>query len=173
MANITQQPRRAPRPQGPGSRMVPGEKAKDFRGTIGKLLHYMGPYRVGLVAAVALAMASVVFSVVGPKVLGNATTEVIRGAQALAAGTGGIDFGRIGQILVTLLVIYLASAAASGTQSWIMTGVTQKVVFRMRGEIAKKISRVPLSYFDGGGVSKGDVLSRMTNDVDTLSQSLN
>ena len=173
MAEITQQPRRAPRPHGPGSRMAPGEKAKDFKGTIRKLLHYVGPYRVGLVAAVILAMASVVFSVVGPKVLGNATTEVIHGAQALAAGSGGIDFGLIGKILVTLLVIYLASAAASGIQSWIMTGITQKVVYRMRGEIANKISKVPLSYFDGGAVSKGDVLSRMTNDVDTLSQSLN
>ena len=173
MAEITQQPRRAPRPHGPGNRMAPGEKAKDFKGTIRKLLQYMGPYRVGLVAAVILAMASVVFSVVGPKVLGNATTEAIRGAQALAAGTGGIDFGLIGKILVTLLVIYLASAAASGIQSWIMTGITQKVVYRMRGEIAGKISKVPLSYFDGGAVSKGDVLSRMTNDVDTLSQSLN
>ena len=173
MAEITQQPRRAPRPHGPGNRMAPGEKAKDFKGTIRKLLQYMGPYRVGLVAAVILAMASVVFSVVGPKVLGNATTEAIRGAQALAAGTGGIDFGLIGKILVTLLVIYLASAAASGIQSWIMSGITQKVVYRMRGEIAGKISKVPLSYFDGGAVSKGDVLSRMTNDVDTLSQSLN
>ena len=173
MAEKTQQPRQTPRPHGPGSRMAPGEKAKDFKGTIRKLMHYMGPYRVGLVAAVVLAMASVVFSVVGPKVLGNATTEVIRGVQAAAAGTGGIDFGLIEKILVTLLVIYAASAAASGLQSWIMTGITQKVVFRMRGQIADKISKVPLSYFDGKSISKGDVLSRMTNDVDTLSQSLN
>ena len=162
-----------PRGHGPGGRMAPGEKPKDFGGTMRKLLHYMGAYRVGLIAAVALAMASVLFSVVGPKVLGGATTEVIRGAQAAAAGTGGIDFGRIGRILIGLLCIYLASAAASGVQSWIMTGVTQKVVYRMRGQIAQKISRVPLSYFDGGAMSKGDVLSRMTNDVDTLSQSLN
>ena len=162
-----------PRGHGPGGRMAPGEKPKDFGGTMRKLLHYMGAYRVGLIAAVALAMASVLFSVVGPKVLGGATTEVIRGAQAAAAGTGGIDFGKIGRILIGLLCIYLASAAASGMQSWIMTGVTQKVVYRMRGQIAQKISRVPLSYFDGGAMSKGDVLSRMTNDVDTLSQSLN
>ncbi|MGN0055845.1 MAG: ABC transporter ATP-binding protein [Atopobiaceae bacterium] len=173
MAQMTQQRRQAPRPHGPGSRMAPGEKAKDFGGTIRKLLHYMGPYRVGLVVAVVLAMASVVFSVVGPKVLGNATTELFWGVQRRAAGTGDIDFARIGGILVTLLVVYLASAAASGIQSWIMTGITQKVVYRMRGEIAQKISRVPLSYFDGGKISKGDVLSRMTNDVDTLSQSLN
>ena len=133
----------------------------------------MGPYRVGLIAAVALAMASVLFSVVGPKVLGGATTEVICGAQAAAAGTGGIDFGKISRILIGLLCICLASAAASGVQSWIMTGVTQKVVYRMRGQIARKIARVPLLYFDGGTMSKGDVLSRMTNDVDTLSQSLN
>ena len=132
------------RGHGPGSRMAAGERAKDFGGTVRKLLRYMGPYRVGLVAAVALAMAGVLFSVVGPKVLGSATTEVILGAQAAAAGTGFIDFGRIGRILVGLLSIYLASAAASGAQSWIMTGVTQKVVFRMRGEIARKISRVPL-----------------------------
>ncbi|MCC6098285.1 MAG: ABC transporter ATP-binding protein/permease [Olsenella sp.] len=153
--------------------MAPGEKAKDFGGTIRKLLRYMGPYRVGLVSAIILAMASVVFSVVGPKILGNATTEVIRGVQASAAGKGGIDFALIGRILVTLLCIYLASAAASGIQSWIMTGITQRVVYRMRGEIADKISKVPLSYFDGKAISKGDVLSRMTNDVDTLSQSLN
>ena len=162
-----------PHGHGPGGRMAPGEKPKDFGGTMRKLLHYMGAYRVGLIAAVALAMASVLFSVVGPKVLGGATTEVIRGARAAAAGTGGIDFGKIGRILIGLLCIYLASAAASGVQSWIMTGVTQKVVYRMRGQIAQKISRVPLSYFDGGAMSKGDVLSRMTNDVDTLSQSLN
>ena len=160
MAQMTQQRRQAPRPHGPGSRMAPGEKAKDFGGTIRKLLHYMGPYRVGLVVAVVLAMASVVFSVVGPKVLGNATTELFWGVQRRAAGTGDIDFARIGGILVTLLVVYLASAAASGIQSWIMTGITQKVVYRMRGEIAQKISRVPLSYFDGGKISKGDVLSR-------------
>jgi ATP-binding cassette subfamily B multidrug efflux pump len=173
MAERVEQPRQTPRPHGPGSRMAPGEKAKDFGGTIRKLLRYMGPYRVGLVSAIILAMASVVFSVVGPKILGNATTEVIRGVQASAAGKGGIDFALIGRILVTLLCIYLASAAASGIQSWIMTGITQRVVYRMRGEIADKISKVPLSYFDGKAISKGDVLSRMTNDVDTLSQSLN
>jgi len=161
------------RPHGPGSRMAPGEKAKDFGGTMRKLLHYMGVYRVGLIAAVVLAIASVLFSVVGPKVLGSATTEVIRGAQTAAAGKGGIDFALIGRTLLGLLCIYLASAAASGMQSWIMTGVTQKVVYRMRGQIAEKISKVNLSYFDGGTISKGDVLSRMTNDVDTLSQSLN
>ncbi len=173
MAEGTQQPRKATGQRGPGGRMAAGEKAKDFKGTTLKLLRYMGPYRVGLVAAVVLAMASVVFSVVGPKVLGNATTEVIRGAQEAAAGTGGIDFALIWRILATLLVIYLASAAATGIQSWIMTGVTQKVVYRMRGQIADKISKVPLSYFDGKAISKGDVLSRMTNDVDTLSQTLN
>lgn len=158
---------------GPGSRMAAGEKAKDFGGTIRRLVRYMGTYRLGLIAAVVLAMASVVFSVVGPKVLGNATSVLFEGVSAQAQGTGGVDFGRIGSILVSLLAIYLASAAASGLQSWIMTGVTQKVVYRMRGEIATKISRVPLSYFDGNKMSKGDVLSRMTNDVDTLSQSLN
>ena len=173
MAERVEQPQQTPRPHGPGSRMAPGEKAKDFGGTIRKLLRYMGPYRVGLVSAIILAMASVVFSVVGPKILGNATTEVIRGVQASAAGKGGIDFALIGRILMTLLCIYLASAAASGIQSWIMTGITQRVVYRMRGEIADKISKVPLSYFDGKAISKGDVLSRMTNDVDTLSQSLN
>ena len=173
MAEGTQQPRKATGQRGPGGRRAAGEKAKDFKGTTLKLLRYMGPYRVGLVAAVVLAMASVVFSVVGPKVLGNATTEVIRGAQEAAAGTGGIDFALIWRILATLLVIYLASAAATGIQSWIMTGVTQKVVYRMRGQIADKISKVPLSYFDGKAISKGDVLSRMTNDMDTLSQTLN
>ncbi len=158
---------------GPGGRMVPGEKAKDFGGTIRRLVRYLGPYCVGLVAAVVLAMLSVVFSVVGPKVLGGATTVLFEGVAAQMSGTGGVDFARIAAILLELLAIYLASAAAAGVQSWVMTGVTQKVVFRMRAQIADKISKVPLSYFDGGSVSKGDVLSRMTNDVDTLSQSLN
>ncbi|MEE8716520.1 MAG: ABC transporter ATP-binding protein [Coriobacteriales bacterium] len=158
---------------GPGGRMVPGEKAKDFGGTIRRLVRYLGPYCVGLVAAVVLAMLSVVFSVVGPKVLGGATTVLFEGVAAQMSGTGGVDFTRIAAILLELLAIYLASAAAAGVQSWVMTGVTQKVVFRMRAQIADKISKVPLSYFDGGSVSKGDVLSRMTNDVDTLSQSLN
>jgi ATP-binding cassette subfamily B protein len=160
-------------PHGPGSRMAAGEKAKDFKGTIRRLIHYLGSYRVGFLMALVLAMASVIFSVVGPKILGEATNQLYLGVQAQTAGTGSVDFSLMASILLTLLIVYLARAAASGIQNWIMSGITQKIVFRMRGEIAHKIALVPLSYFDGDSISKGDVLSRMTNDVDTLSQSLN
>ena len=160
-------------PHGPGSRMAAGEKAKDFKGTIRRLIHYLGSYRVGFLMALVLAMASVIFSVVGPKILGEATNQLYLGVQAQTAGTGSVAFSLMASILLTLLIVYLASAAASGIQNWIMSGITQKIVFRMRGEIAHKIALVPLSYFDGDSISKGDVLSRMTNDVDTLSQSLN
>jgi ATP-binding cassette subfamily B multidrug efflux pump len=167
-------PSRSQGMHGPGSHMASGEKARDFSGTIRRLVRYLGIYRVGFIAALCLAMASVVFSVVGPKVLGEATNILFYGIQTQSAsGEGGIDFAKMGSILTSLLMIYLASSAASGAQNWIMSGITQKVVYRMRGEIAHKISCVPLSYFDGQSISKGDVLSRMTNDVDTLSQSLN
>jgi len=160
--------------QGGGPRFAhPVDKAKDFRGTASRLFAYLGGHRVAMLVAVVCAIASTVFSVVGPKVLGQATTELYTGMVAQVQGTGGIDLGRIGTILLTLLAIYLASAAMGFLQGWIMASVTQRVTYGLRAQVAEKISRIELSYFDSRGHSKGDVLSRITNDVDTLGTSLN
>ena len=167
--------RQAKRPKqlkgGPFGGGRPVEKPKDFKGTIAKLFGYLGAHRVALVAGLAFAIASVMFNTVGPKVLGQVTTMLFEGLVAKVQGTGDIDFGGIARTLAALLGLYLASSAASLIQGWLMSGVSQKVVYRLRGEIARKISVVPLSYF--GEHSKGDVLSRITNDVDTLGTSLN
>ena len=151
--------------------MMGGEKAKDFQGTLRNLLSYMGAYKIALVAAVVFAIAATVFNVFGPRVLGNATTVLSQGLVAKIAGTGGIDFAQIAGILALALGLYLASAAFQFVQSWIMTTVTQRLCFRMRNDIAKKIGRMPLGYFESHAT--GDVLSRITNDVDTFGQSLN
>ncbi|MCH3968431.1 MAG: ABC transporter ATP-binding protein [Atopobiaceae bacterium] len=155
---------------GGGIRMYT-ERPKDFKGTIGKLLHYIGRHKVALAFAIAFAVASVVFNVVGPKVLGQATTKLYEGLVARVQGTGEVDFAGIAEILVFLLGLYLTSAACQFVQGWLMVGVTQRVCYRMRKQIAEKISVVPMSYFEDH--SKGDVLSRITNDVDTLGMSLN
>ena len=162
-------PRRGP--MGPGAATRPAERPRDLAGTIGKLFGYLGEHRVALVLGIAFAIGSVVFNIVGPKVLGQVTTKLYEGLVAKVQGTGDVDFAWIGRTLVVLLGIYLASSACNLVQGWLMTGVTQRVVFRMRREISEKIARVPMSYFSGH--SKGDVLSRITNDVDTLGQSLN
>ena len=167
-------PSRAIGRRGPAGGHGPGrvvEKPKDFRGTMLKLLGYVGRHKVGVLSAVVFAMASVIFNIVGPKVLGSVTTKLYEGLVAKVAGTGSVDFDWIGKTLLFLLGLYLASSACNLVQGWLMTGVTQKICFRMRKEIAHKISVVPMSYFNGH--SKGDVLSRITNDVDTLGQSLN
>lgn len=156
---------------GPMGGMMPGEKAKDFKGTIGKLLHYMGKYKVALVAVAILAIGSTVFTVVGPKILGKATTALSEGLIAKIAGTGGIDFGLIASILLLVLALYLVSAVFSFAQGWLMTGITQRICYRLRNDISAKIDRMPLGYFESHAT--GDVLSRITNDVDTLGQSLN
>jgi ATP-binding cassette subfamily B protein len=156
---------------GPGGVRMATEKPKDFKGTLGKLLSYMRVHLAAIVFAVLFAIASVVFNVVGPKVLGQATTVLYQGLVAKVQGTGSVDFEAIRNILLTLLVLYLASSACSFIQGWLMSGVTQRVCYRMRKEIARKMSVVPMSYFEDH--SKGDVLSRITNDVDTLGQSLN
>ena len=148
-----------------------GEKAKDFKGTIRQLLGYIGQHKIAVFAAVAFAVCSVIFNIVGPKVLGQVTTKLFEGLVAKVNGTGDVDFDWIAKTLVFLLCLYLASSACSLIQGWLMTGVTQKICYRMRKEIAAKIAVVPMSYFNGH--SKGDVLSRITNDVDTLGQSLN
>ena len=148
-----------------------GERAKDFRGTMLGLLGYVGRHKVAVIVALAFAVCSVVFNIVGPKVLGSVTTKLYEGLVATVNGTGGVDFGWIGTTLLFLLGLYVASSSCNLIQGWLMTGVTQKICYRMRKEIAEKIARVPMSYFDAH--SKGDVLSRITNDVDTLGQSLN
>lgn len=153
---------------GPG-RVV--EKPKDFKGTMLKLLGYVGKHKIAVFFAIAFAMCSVLFNIVGPKVLGEVTTKLYEGLVAKVAGTGSVDFDWIGRTLLLLLGLYLASSACNLVQGWLMTGVTQKICYRMRKEIAHKITVVPMSYFNGH--SKGDVLSRITNDVDTLGQSLN
>jgi len=164
------QPRR-PMGRGPGRGMMPGEKAKDFKGTIKKLLAYMGNYRIALIAVIIFAVGSTVFNIVGPKVLSRVTTELFNGLVAKVGGTGGIDFEKIGRILMILLGIYALSAVLSFFQGWIMTGITQKLTYRMRRELSEKINRMPMKYFESRTV--GEVLSRITNDVDTLGQSLN
>ena len=153
---------------GPG-RVV--EKPKDFKGPMVTLLGYVGKHKIAVFFAIAFAMCSVIFNIIGPKVLGQVTTKLYEGLVAKVAGTGAVDFGWIGKTLLFLLGLYLASSACNLIQGWLMTGVTQKICYRMRKEIAEKITVVPMSYFNGH--SKGDVLSRITNDVDTLGQSLN
>ena len=159
------------RQRGPMGRMRRGEKAKDFKGTMRQLLGYIGQHKVAVFVAVAFAVCSVIFNIVGPKVLGQVTTKLFEGLVAKVNGTGDVDFNWIAKTLGFLLCLYLASSACSLIQGWLMTGVTQKICYRMRKEIAAKIAVVPMSYFNGH--SKGDVLSRITNDVDTLGQSLN
>ena len=164
-------PTRQRGPMGRMGGMGRGEKAKDFKGTMRQLLGYIGQHKVAVFAAVAFAVCSVIFNIVGPKVLGQVTTKLFEGLVAKVNGTGDVDFAWIAKTLGFLLCLYLASSACSLIQGWLMTGVTQKICYRMRKEIAAKIAVVPMSYFNGH--SKGDVLSRITNDVDTLGQSLN
>ena len=164
-------PTRQRGPMGRMGGMGRGEKAKDFKGTMKQLLGYIGQHKIAVFAAVAFAVCSVVFNIVGPKVLGQVTTKLFEGLVAKVNGTGDVDFDWIAKTLGFLLCLYLASSACSLIQGWLMTGVTQKICYRMRKEIAAKIAVVPMSYFNGH--SKGDVLSRITNDVDTLGQSLN
>lgn len=164
-------PTRQRGPMGRMGGMGRGEKANDFKGTMRQLLGYIGQHKIAVFAAVAFAVCSVIFNIVGPKVLGQVTTKLFEGLVAKVNGTGDVDFAWIAKTLGFLLCLYLASSACSLIQGWLMTGVTQKICYRMRKEIAAKIAVVPMSYFNGH--SKGDVLSRITNDVDTLGQSLN
>lgn len=151
--------------------MIPGEKAKNFKGTMTKLLRYLSRFLPAIITVLVCAAASTVFSIFGPKVLGQATTKLFEGVMAMLTGTGGIDFSAIGQILLFLLAIYLISALLSYVQGWVMAGVATKVSYSMRRDISEKIDRMPLSYFDR--VPNGEVLSRITNDVDTVTQTLN
>ena len=155
--------------RGPGKTV---EKAKDFKGTTKKLLNnYLSKYKLALVIVIIFAIGSTIFSIVGPKILGNATTEIFNGLVSKLSGGSGIDFGKIGQILLTLLALYGLSALFSLIQGFTMTGVAQKLTYKMRNDLAKKINKLPMHYFDKK--TKGEVLSIITNDIDTLSQNLN
>ncbi|MBN1563374.1 MAG: ABC transporter ATP-binding protein [Anaerolineae bacterium] len=157
---------------GPPGMMMHGEKARDFKGTMRKLLVYLSVYKVSIGVVLLFAVASTVFSVAGPKILGKATTKLFEGMVAEISGTGsGIDFDYIGHILLIMTGLYLLAALFSYIQGWVMAGVSMQVSYRFRQDISQKINRMPLQYFDG--TNQGEVLSRITNDVDTVSQTLN
>ncbi len=147
------------------------EKAKDFKGSIGKLIKYIGSYKIAIFAVIIFATVATIFNVIGPKTLGRATTELSNGLMAKISGTGGMDFDKIAQILLFVLGLYLISVLFSFLQGWIMTEITQKVCYKLRKEISEKINRMPMKYFESR--TYGEVLSRITNDVDTLGQGLN
>ena len=158
-------------PGGPGGPGMPAEKAKNFKGTVKKLLAYMGKYKAALIGVMLFAVAGTAFNIIGPKILSRATTELFNGLVEKVSGTGGINFDKIGRILLILLSLYVVSALFSFIQGWIMTGISQKMCYRLRKEISEKINRMPMGYFESKTV--GEVLSRITNDVDTLGTSLN
>ena len=164
-----------PRKRGPmgrmGRGMQPGEKPKDLKKSIKQLAQYIGKYKIAIFIVMICAACSTVFNVAGPKILGKATTALSEGLMEKIRGTGSIDFARIGTILLFVLGLYLMSALFSFIQGWIMTGVTQKVCYQLRKEISEKINRMPMKYFESR--TYGEVLSRITNDVDTLGQGLN
>ena len=159
-----------PRGRGRGPQMS-NEKAKDFKGIMKKLMAYLSAYKIGIFFVIVFAIGSTIFNIVGPKILGKATTEIFKGLVRKVSGGSGIDFDKIAHIVLTLLCLYLTSAVFSFVQGYIMTGVSQKLTYRLRKEISEKINRLPMNYFDKQ--THGEVLSRITNDVDTLSQSLN
>ena len=156
---------------GPGRGMMPGEKPKDLKGTLKKMIALVGHFKIALVAVLVFAIGSTVFNIVGPKVLSTATTELFNGIVAKIDGSGGIDFDTIARILIFTLGLYLLSAACSFVQGWIMSSISQRTCYGLRQDIVEKIDRMPMGYFERTSV--GDVLSRITNDVDTLGQSLN
>jgi ATP-binding cassette, subfamily B, multidrug efflux pump len=159
------------RMHGPGGMMQGGEKARNFKGTMRRLIEHLDVYRVSIIVVIIFAIASSAFSIIGPRILGKATTRIFEGVMAKIAGTGNIDFAYIRNIILLLLVIYGISSLFRYIQGWIMSGVSMKVSYRFRREISEKINRIPFSYFDQ--TNQGEVLSRVTNDVDTLSQTLN
>ena len=164
--------RRGPGGHGHGhGRMMPGEKARDFTGSLRKMLAFMGQFKALVFIVLAFAVGSTVFNIVGPKVLSEATTALFEGMGARLAGTGGIDFDFIARVLVATFALYVLSAACAWVQGWVMSYVSQQTCYRLRKAIAEKIDRMPFGFFDKN--SNGDTLSRITNDVDTLGQSLN
>lgn len=161
--------RHGPGPMGPG---VVGEKPKDFKTAMKKLIRYLSSYKVSLVAVMVLAMLSAAFSIAGPKILSKAITKIFEGIMSKISGTGnGIDFEYVGKIILILLGLYIVSALFGYIQGWIMSGISMKLTYRLRKEISQKINRLPLKYFES--TNQGEILSRITNDVDTLTQTLN
>ncbi|MCB6201791.1 ABC transporter ATP-binding protein [Extibacter muris] len=156
---------------GPHGAAMAGEKARDFKGTMKKLMNYMGKYKIAIFFVFIFAIGGTIFSIVGPKILGKATTEIFNGLVGKVSGGSGIDFTKVGKILVAVLCLYAVSAAFSFIQGYIMTGISQKMTYRLRKEISEKINRMPMNYFDK--MTHGEILSRITNDIDTLGQSLN
>jgi len=151
--------------------MMKGDTAQDFKGTMKKLIAYLGPHKLVTVIVIILSMVSTVFTIFGPKILGNATTKLFEGVIEQISGSGpGIDFNAIGQILLTALGLYVLAAILSYVQGWIMAGVSVDITYNLRRNIATKINRMPLKYFDG--TNHGEILSRITNDVDTVNQTL-
>lgn len=156
---------------GPGGRVGTGEKAKDFKGTMKKLLNFIGKYKVGILFVLIFAVGGTIFNILGPRVLGNATDEIFNGIMSKISGGAGINFSNVTSILLTLLCMYVVSAALSFAQGLVMTSITQRICYNLRQEISEKINRMPMKYFESR--TYGEVLSRVTNDVDTLGQSLN
>lgn len=170
MSKENSRPRRGP--MGPGGRMAPGEKAKDFKGTMKKLLNELSAFKIGLIAVLIAAIASAAFSIVGPKILGKVTTKIFEGIVDKITGTGaGIDFDAIGKILLFLIGLYIISAVFQFMQGYIMSGVSQKMCYNLRTKLISKVNRMPMNYFESR--TNGEILSRFTNDIDTLGQSLN
>ena len=155
---------------GPMAAMRKGDTAQNFKQTMRKLASYLAAYKIKLIVVAIFAVASTVFNIVGPKVLGNATTALFEGVMAEISGTGSIDFDYIGRILLIMLVLYILSALFAYVMGWIMAGVSTDISYRFRQAISQKINRMPLSYFDR--TTQGEVLSRITNDVDTVNQTL-
>jgi ATP-binding cassette subfamily B protein len=163
--------RRGPGGRGPGGHMMlPGEKARDFKGTMRKLAAYLGQYKTALIAVAIVAALSTVANIAGPKILGQATTELFEGVMAQLSGAGEIDFDAIGRIVLSVLALYVASTLFSYIQGWVMANISTDIAYRFRRDIAAKINRMPLKYFDT--TTHGEVLSRITNDVDTVNQTL-
>ena len=163
--------RRGPMGHGHGRGMHGGEKARDFKGSMAKLLRYMGRYKFRFILMFVFAVAGTVFNIWGPKILGKATTELFSGLVAKVNGTGGINFEKIAMILMGVMILYLASSCFSFIQGFVMTGISNDVTYNLRKDISKKINRLPLNYFESR--TNGEILSRVTNDVDTLQMSLN
>jgi len=164
------QSRRGSGEGGPMAAMRKGDQARNFKATMIKLAQYLGAYKIKITVVIIFAIASTVFNIVGPKVLGNATTALFNGVMAEIAGTGSIDFNYIGRILLIMLILYVVSAIFAYLMGWIMAGVSTDISYRFRKEIARKINSLPLSYYDK--TTQGEVLSRITNDVDTVNQTL-
>ncbi len=156
-------------PHGPGG--PPMEKAKDFKGTLRKLLTYVKPFKAAIIAVMIFAVGSTIFNIAGPKVLSGATTEIFNGLVSKVSGGSGVNFDKIAQILLTVMGMYVLSGSFMFVQGWLMSGVSQKMTYRMRKDISEKIHRIPMKYYESN--THGEVLSRVTNDVDTLGMSLN